>query len=510
MENKILVVIFRESNKSINKRFIDVPAHKSMKDYIDEVWGKLLQASDGADIKQIIVVTFGEVISYSKSDSIQLQAWPTYYPSLNDMKGGTNIVKQIINKMEDWGVDDDGQILPLTDEALDFQLDNSVEQAEQLLTDEDVSEIVNLFKNKFIPVSLDYGDKIFDEIENLVSFKICKNKCISNDELLKNIKDYRASIKNGINNILDKIYDNQQNNVYIPKHLQQSLISFVNCWLTISENWGDFEKYSPSLINLYPFDESFYEYNQKVIDWTKGIIEKSHIKYVNLDAISADKSVNNTEIAYQIIYNFKNSYENILNYFLGEYNDSDNQSDLNTILSENYPFKESFDEIGIEKGLNIVDWFVQTISDIINYTEYDVSQLSEEEQKNLYGFYSNFVILLNNLDVAQLYFDEDTLYFKNIMVLKKLNPKLLNKIKSGINKSGIDYVNSDRLTKIDNYQMSSGLTNVYSYFKNCLINFTKLIDSKNPIIVDFLASFEDVEVLRHWLIDCLNGLEKQK
>lgn len=185
MENKILVVIFRESNKSINKRFIDVPAHKSMKDYIDEVWGKLLQASDGADIKQIIVVTFGEVISYSKSDSIQLQAWPTYYPSLNDMKGGTNIVKQIINKMEDWGVDDDGQILPLTDEALDFQLDNSVEQAEQLLTDEDVSEIVNLFKNKFIPVSLDYGDKIFDEIENLVSFKICKNKCISNDELLK-------------------------------------------------------------------------------------------------------------------------------------------------------------------------------------------------------------------------------------------------------------------------------------------------------------------------------------
>lgn len=371
MENKILVVIFRESNKSINKRFIDVPVNKSMKDYIDEVWGKLLQASDGDDIKQIIVVTFGEVISYSKSESIQLQAWPTYYPSLNDMKGGTNIVKQIINKMEDWGVDDGGQIMSITDDVLDFQLDKTVEH---ILSEDDINDIIKLYKNKYVPLDIEEGDKIYNEIQNVVCYMVCKAKNITNDELIKNYSDYEDIVETAMLDVLNKIYEIQEQNVYLPKQLQMSLKTFVTCWLTLWKNQEVAEKFAPSLIVNFPFAKDIEEYNADVFNWFESVCKQSKIIHADLNEDSMNRNIleyadMNKNDVYNLMLSFRTAYENILNYFLGQYTDSellDNQIDLNIILLTDYPFEEPFNEIGKEKESLIQYWFDYILMETIS------------------------------------------------------------------------------------------------------------------------------------------------
>ena len=133
-------------------------------------------------------------------------------------------------------------------------------------------------------------------------------------------------------NIGNKTYE-------IPQELQESLKRFDECFGYLFVNWDYIVEYKQDFKTYYPFNENIEIIHVKINTWIKSILSMSSTIYVDINS-----SYHETDMIDNIWSDLYESYNEILEYWNN--NEKLGDIDIDTLLSTNYPFTSSFDELG--------------------------------------------------------------------------------------------------------------------------------------------------------------------
>ena len=398
MENQLLIIVFKNDTNKVSKKMITLPGKESFEVFTKKIWNKLLQANDCYSIRYCAFIALSTTekseVYFGEFDD-EGEPEFTNPKTINYISNGKIIplIMNIINKT-DWFIDSTGKItyqdeLVLQQQELtsdisepDFSSDNWPD-----ISEESVNQITNLFAGEYVDKDIMEKDRQHDKITKIVLKAYCRelgfeylSKDYKNAQMMENF-DERCY--DAIDKVIDNILTVQKERIYVPKQLLEALYNFSYCWNKLSENWEEISEFSNDVLNeKYPFDYSFDDNNVGVIDWFKAVNNQSFIKpkidkkFFEIGYPS--KNIDKNE-ALLILYRLKNSYMLIRDFFNGDYDGNfegnnvidDNQEDINTILSVEYPFNESFDELGAtsENPYGFFNWLNQSIEAINNFEE---------------------------------------------------------------------------------------------------------------------------------------------